>query len=261
MPNLLSDIGVWIAQNYIQAFIFIIVVVIEELILGLFTRLMNFLRRIISYKYRFYKKFKEDTIIFTTGATSPTGVMQAKSTFYAPMYSMGIGDAFALSYILKIFDFLKVTPEINMAPKNIDDQDFRLKRNIICIGGPASNTVTEVFKKNLNKKNFKWDQPYSEYIINGKRIGGIQEGDIGIMLRAKNPLNKNTDILIVAGIGDYGTAAAGAISQSEKIKEVYKKMKKSKDNSVVALIRGRIYFNEDRTWKLDDYDIESISPL
>lgn len=234
---------------------------LEEVKYGLYTKIINSIRKIISSKYRFYRKFKENTIIFNVAATSTNGIMQANNQFISPTYLMGMGDAFALVNLLKLFSFLKATPEINASPRNPDPQDFRLKNNIICIGGPASNPISELLINKLNKKKFVWKTPYSNYNINSKTFGSNQEGDLGILLRSRNPFNEESDILIIAGLGDYGTAAASEFAQGEKIKEVYKSMKKSKDKAVVALIRGRVCFNKDGTWKLDGVDTLNITSL
>ena len=66
--------------------------------------------------------------------------------------------------------------------------------------------------------------------------------------------------MIIAGLGDTGTASSGAIAQSDRIKDIYKRLKRSNNNYVVALIRGRINTNADGTWNLQDYEIIDLLP-
>ena len=126
ISQILLFISNLISQHYTKILVFVVVILGEELAIGIFRKSIDLVKKRISYKYRFYKNFKKDALIFLPGATSPIGIMEASTAFHAPLYSIGIGDAFSLAYILTVFKFLKVNPKVCISPKTVDKQDCLL---------------------------------------------------------------------------------------------------------------------------------------
>ena len=105
--------------------------------------------------------------------------------------------------------FLNYTPEFfTKLDTEVKEED--LKNNLILIGGPGVNVITAKvnpklpikFEKIRDKENF-----YSGFHsgISGK---DYTEEECGIIIKVKNPFDKNKDILVIAGRRMTGTRAA-----------------------------------------------------
>lgn len=139
-------------------------------------------------------------------------------------------------------------------------------KNIVCIGGPASNNVTEVFVKTINQDKFKWEFPYHQFVIEDTRVGGPRQSNYGIIIKGPNPFNRKSSLLIVAGLGDTGSAAAGKIAQKiaqgPKVKEMYKKVKRSTDDYIVTVVKGEVFEDhKNETWEMEQCEISKMITL
>ena len=90
-------------------------------------------------------------------------------------------------------------------PKTYLDTEIRkgdLKDNLICIGGPVSNLITEKFVDNL-PITFKGRDIYSK-----KTKKQYAEPHQGFVSKTENPFDKTKKVLVIAGKSAQGTKAA-----------------------------------------------------
>ena len=116
---------------------------------------------------------------------------------------------FAINLGLFIGSFLGYIPPLSVkVDTEIKKQD--MKKNLIIIGGPAvnktceqiNNTLPIKFKTNKKEKRF-----YSSiYSTLSKKNYDSEE--IGIIVKTKNPFNKDKSIIVLAGRRSQGTKAA-----------------------------------------------------
>ncbi len=105
---------------------------------------------------------------------------------------------------LFIGTFLNYVPSLNVKlDTEVKEQD--LKKNLILIGGPIVNKITGRINDRLP---VRFDEE-SKWSIKSNVTGKIYPDDeMGIIVLAKNPFNKEKDILLVAGKRFSGTRAA-----------------------------------------------------
>ncbi|MBR9707398.1 MAG: helix-turn-helix domain-containing protein, partial [Candidatus Diapherotrites archaeon] len=78
------------------------------------------------------------------------------------------------------------------------------KKNLILLGGPASNLVTDKFNNKLRIKYGKPGQPWSIKTVKGK----YHDADIGVIQKVPNPYDPSKTIIAIGGIRMTGTIAA-----------------------------------------------------
>jgi hypothetical protein len=106
-------------------------------------------------------------------------------------------------------------------------EDFR-RNTLILIGGPARNTVTRDALRRL-PLTFHFAEPVTTirdtqsgktYSYSRTLLGPADGTDYGLLVRAKNPFNPRTSILIIAGSSGYGTwAGARLITEPSALDE------------------------------------------
>jgi len=143
-----------------------------------------------SFLYPFIENGKLNSTIIV-GSPDPHGPERARSRdgYYGMDLALFLGSH--LNYI----------PSSNVKL----DTEYRtedLKNNLILIGGPIVNRVTEKFNQKLP---IKFDGTSLHSTLSDKTY---HSEETGIIVKAKNPFNKNKYILLVAGIRYSGTRAA-----------------------------------------------------
>jgi DNA-binding transcriptional ArsR family regulator len=98
--------------------------------------------------------------------------------------------------------FLNYVPEINVR-LDTETTDAELKENLILIGGPITNRVTEKFNKQL-PVNFAADRNIYSKISKTT----YSSDETGLIVKIKNPFNPDKAVLVVAGKRFSGTRAA-----------------------------------------------------
>lgn len=115
----------------------------------------------------------------------------------------------------------------------------------ICFGSSDSNIKTYDIES-LNENNlysFGFNQNgYRCFTINGEQLNISQNGDIGILMRLKNPYHNDYNLFICAGLGEWGTSGA-AYYLFKNWRKLYKRFG-SKTNFVLAL---RVTQNSDES--------------
>jgi len=178
-----------------------------------------------------YKNFLEPFIsdgrlnaLIIMGSPEPHGLAKARAK----------DGLFATDLGLFLGTFLNYRPEIfTKLDTEIKDED--LKSNLILIGGPGVNFITAKvnsklpirFEKIKDQENF-----YSGFHSNVSGKNYYEEG-YGIIVKAKNPFDKNKDILVIAGRRMAGTRAA-ILAFLQKFDEICKG--NSYDSKVFARI-------------------------
>jgi hypothetical protein len=149
------------------------------------------------------------------------------------VYSTSIKKVYRLSEIDSIkYDFsavgeasqyLRAFSEISL---NSDEDQIAKEGNLLIIGGPMTNRLTQEFADQLNPDFFFYDlnedirelcnknkttRFFSEFDKNGNIIY-----DVGWFIRDVNPLNDESVVIIAAGNYGYGTLAAVRFISSVK---------------------------------------------
>lgn len=159
-----------------------------------------------------YSEFLEPFIVdgrldaqLIVGSPEPHGIEKARSK-----------DAlYAIELALLLGTFLNYIP-INTIKLDTETHAEHLKNNLIIIGGPVVNKITEKINDHLPirfNKTHAWN-------IESSLTNEIYAADeIGIIVKIKNPFAKDKSILLIAGKRHAGTKAA-IIALSKNLKEI-----------------------------------------
>ncbi|MGB9748849.1 MAG: S-layer protein [Candidatus Woesearchaeota archaeon] len=111
---------------------------------------------------------------------------------------------YGIDLALFLGTFLNYVPGLNVKlDTEVKEED--LKHNLILIGGPIVNRVCEQINDKLPVK-FSKDGNWNIYSsISGKSYYGEENG---IIVKAKNPYNKDSSVFVIAGKRYSGTRAA-----------------------------------------------------
>jgi DNA-binding PadR family transcriptional regulator len=178
-----------------------------------------------------YKNFLEPFIddgklnaLIIMGSPEPHGLAKARAK----------DGLFATDLGLFLGTFLNYRPEM-FTKLDTEVKESDLKNNLILIGGPGVNFITAKinskmpikFEKIKDQENF-----YSGFHSNVSGKNYYEEG-YGIIVKIKNPFDKNKDILVIAGRRMAGTRAA-ILAFLQKFDEICKG--NSYDSKVYARI-------------------------
>jgi len=144
----------------------------------------------------FMEPFIEDgnlNAVIIVGSPDPHGPEKARSRdgYYGIDLSLFMGT------------FLNYVPELNV---KLDTEARRedLEKNLILIGGPVVNSITEMINDRLQIRFIKEENWKVKSLISGKEY---LSDEIGVIVKAKNPFNPKKYILLVAGKRHAGTRA------------------------------------------------------
>jgi DNA-binding MarR family transcriptional regulator len=196
-----------------------------------------------------YKNFLEPFVndgkldaLIILGSPEPHGVAKARAK----------DGLFATDLGLFLGTFLNYRPEL-FTKLDTEVKEDDLKNNLILIGGPGVNFVTArvnpklpiKFEKIKDQGNY-----YSGFHSNVSGKNYYEEG-YGIIVKVKNPFDKNKDILVIAGRRMAGTRAA-ILAFLQKFDEI------CKGNSYDSKIFARIVEGIDKD---NDGVIDSVEFL
>lgn len=99
--------------------------------------------------------------------------------------------------------FLNYVPGFNVK-LDTEVHEADLKNNLIIMGGPVTNKITAQVNKDLP---VKFDE-HTKNIFSTISNQSYPADEVGIIVKAPNPFNKNRSILVVAGKRYMGTRAA-----------------------------------------------------
>ncbi|OGI12496.1 hypothetical protein A3K64_03260 [Candidatus Micrarchaeota archaeon RBG_16_36_9] len=159
---------------------------------------------------------------------------------------------FATDLGLFLGTFLNYRPEMfTKLDTEVKDED--LKNNLILIGGPGVNFVTAKINSKLAIKFERVKDQGNYYSGFHSNISGkdYYEEGYGIIVKTKNPFDKNKDILVIAGRRMAGTRAA-ILAFLQKFDEI------CKGNSYDSKIYARIVEGIDKD---NDGVIDSVEFL
>ncbi|MBI2136524.1 S-layer protein [Candidatus Woesearchaeota archaeon] len=171
------------------------------------------------------------------GSPEPHGIEKARSK-----------DAlYAIELALLLGTFLNYIP-INSIKLDTETHTGHLKNNLVIIGGPVVNKITEKINDYLPVK-FNKTQAWNIESTLSNEIYAADE--IGIIVKTKNPFAKNKSILLIAGKRYAGTKAA-IIALSKHLKEVA--AGNIRDNKILAkVVEG---LDKDADGIIDDVEIK-----
>jgi DNA-binding transcriptional ArsR family regulator len=123
-------------------------------------------------------------------------------------------------------------------------REEELKNNLIVVGGPKANIVID----KINTKLPIYFDTKRDFDIVSSITKSIYTGDeVGILVKMKNPFNKNKEVLVISGKRFKGTRAAilALIKYFRKIRV------ESKNDFVAKVVRG---IDRDADGKIDDVE-------
>lgn len=134
-----------------------------------------------------------------------------------------------------------------------DFPERHLDNNIISIGGPKHNTVTETFRRRFSRLplRFVYEEGTARCVMD-KRTDTTYEPrlqllgnrvDYGVVSRLPNPYSSSESrsvLFLLEGAHTYGLAAAGRILTKEYSSDLVSKIKKSKTGYWQALVRTAV---------------------
>ncbi|MEM5819940.1 MAG: S-layer protein [Candidatus Aenigmatarchaeota archaeon] len=120
------------------------------------------------------------------------------------------------------------------------------KENLILIGGPVTNIISDEINKQLKIK-IVWDNSWKIYSEFSKKK--YTEHDYGIIAKIKNPWDNTKNIIILEGLTLEGTRGC-IISVVNGFEKIFKKYEKGKN--YIILIKG---LDKDSDGKVDDFEI------
>lgn len=137
---------------------------------------------------------------------------------------------YGMDLALFLGTFLNYVPTFNVK-LDTETREDDLKKNLILIGGPVVNKITERFNKDL-PVNFNDEKNITSSISKHVYPGD----DTGMIVKAKNPFEEGKSVLVVAGKRYSGTRAAiiAFLKQFQEITKgnVYKR------NSIAKIVEG-----------------------
>lgn len=143
-----------------------------------------------AYLEPFIKNGKLDALI-VVGSPDPHGPDKARSR----------DGYYGIDLALFLGTFLNYVPEFNVM-LDTDIRENNLDSNLILLGGPITNKTTAQFN---DKLPIKFENGSIKSTISGELY---PHDECGLIVKIKNPLNKDKSILVVAGKRFSGTRAA-----------------------------------------------------
>ncbi|MFC1800769.1 S-layer protein [Nanoarchaeota archaeon] len=143
---------------------------------------------------RFLEPFIKDGVLdalIIVGSPDPHGPDKARSR----------DGYYGMDLALFLGTFLNYVPKLNVK-LDTETRSDDLQNNIILIGGPIVNTVTDKFNRKLP---VKFEGGVVKSTVSGREY---VSDEIGIVVKAKNPFAKGKNVLLVAGKRFSGTRAA-----------------------------------------------------
>jgi len=127
------------------------------------------------------------------GSPDPHGVEKARSR----------DGYYGMDLALFLGTYLNYIPTLNVKlDTEVREED--LQKNLILMGGPVVNTVTEKINAKLPIRFEKENNYIIKSTISGKEY---TSDETGIIVKAKNPFNKKKSVLVIAGKRYAGTRA------------------------------------------------------
>lgn len=181
------------------------------------TLLIVFLMRRL---YRFYYirtpydriwGFKENEAVFIVNGKS-----KSISTDREDVFALNTGDVKALLEIVRSLEGGPKTLQINSLFSDQMPAPVMTKENVICIGGPNSNSVTKTFLELVDCR-YEFDserklvdkQTRKKYSPVKAESGDYYVRDYGIVFKASHPSREEKRLFIHAGCHTEGTMGAG----------------------------------------------------
>ena len=185
----------------------------SERILGSFAKYYKLAKKVFFFRFcdyevsprmldmkeqsNFFTPFIEDGVLnalIITGSPDPHGPDKARSR--DGYYGIDLG--------LFLGTFLNYVPKPNVK-LDTEVSDNELTKNLILIGGPIVNKVTERFNSSLPINFERGETLAIKSSVTGK---SYPEDEMGLVTKVRNPLNLDSSILVVAGKRHSGTRAA-----------------------------------------------------
>jgi len=144
----------------------------------------------------FLEPFIEDgelNAVIIVGSPDPHGPEKARSR----------DGYYGIDLALFLGTFLNYVPSLNVK-LDTEARKEDLEKNVILLGGPVVNSVTERINETLQIKFIKEENWKIKSLVSGKEY---LSDETGVIIKTKNPFNKKKKILLVAGKRYAGTRA------------------------------------------------------
>lgn len=153
-----------------------------------------------------FVKDGELNAVIVVGSPDPHGPEKARSR----------DGYYGIDFALFLGTFLNYVPKFNVK-LDTEVREKDLKKNLILIGGPIVNNITEKINPKLPIRFEKPNWVIKSDISNKK----YPQDEIGIIVKTKNPFNPKKFVLLIAGKRFSGTRAA-IIAFLKNFKEITK---------------------------------------
>jgi hypothetical protein len=203
---------------------------VSEVTVGLMTtfcafvlgRIWDWLRQAIVFRRarRFWRPFVSGELQVVIGRHTDFAAFE-------PTGFIGVGSALALKELLAHFDDLRFR-RFKVAYNDHVEGDS-LKTNLILLGGPDANSITRLVLERVPLTLRAGDPGIHEVSIHDQRTGAVfsprltsnslgqaqVKTDYGLLVKAPNPFQQGSHVLIIAGSFGYGTWAGVRLAQDE----------------------------------------------
>ena len=149
------------------------------------------------------KKYYEFLSPFITDGKLDALIVVGSPDPHGPELARSRDGYYGMDLALFLGTFLNYVPEFKVK-LDTEIRETDLNNNLILIGGPVVNKITEQVNEKLPIRFFK------EHGWNIKSFSGnsYPEETNGIVVKTKNPFNKDKYVMVIAGRRHYGTRAA-----------------------------------------------------
>jgi hypothetical protein len=133
---------------------------------------------------------------------------------------VGTGDALALGHVVSMLTLLNAQYEIVLSPNHPSSW----RDNLVLIGGPGTNTSVIEIERRIKldpwfgvSPSLRWGRERETVIYDREKTTeycpernkeGKLTSDVGLILFTRNPFNRDTHLLLLAGAWGAGTAGA-----------------------------------------------------
>jgi len=183
---------------------------------------------------RFFADFSRD------GALDAWIVMGAP-TPHGPFLTAARDGPYAVQLGLTLGSFLAPRGGMQML-LDTDARGARMRENLIVIGGPVANIVTQELNPHLPVR-FDWQQSWR--LRSGDRGPSYVEEEVGLVAKIRNPADPDRWVLVLAGVHTAGTVAA-ILAVTERSRDL---LRGHQGGAFTAVVRG---LDRDGDGRIDD---------
>ncbi len=179
-----------------------------------------------------YRKLKEFFHEFIKDGVFDGSIVVGSPTQHGPYLTSARDSHYAIQLALFLGNFCNTGSRFVVKLDTEVKAESAEKRNMILVGGPVTNIVSNDINDRLGIK-FRWKETWSIH-SESSRENHVDE-DIGLIAKIKNPYDRKKSIILLAGLKFEGTKSC-IIAVTQYFDKVLKDYSREKD--FLRLIRG-----------------------